>query len=286
MSYQRKSLHHLFPRYDNNSVMQLIIVLGTGFIMAKFATVLFIVFGRRGSEAYDIVNSLLGLPQIDLLRERWWTIFSNFFFHTGFFHWLTNMIWLFVFGSALQRYIGRYEIKLIYFFSAFVGGLCYLGSQLLPLDNVPNSLLSLMGSDAGTFGFIGAILALSPLYKLRLGSNLIIPIWFLAGLYAMLVSIHYNFEMNIYFWLVGGLICGFIYGLAIKNGYALGKKLFGASNKIADYVTPNELPKFETNIARQKAIDDILEKINRSGVRSLSKVEKQILEQEGQRLIE
>jgi membrane associated rhomboid family serine protease len=80
---------------------------------------------------------------------EWWRIVTSGFLHSGLIHVAFNMAALFVFGTPLERALGRLRFALIYFTSLLAGS---LGALLLS----PGALT--IGASGAIFGLFGAIL--------------------------------------------------------------------------------------------------------------------------------
>jgi len=81
-----------------------------------------------------------------------WRIFTSIFLHQTWFHLLTNMIILYLYGSLIERNYKSYEYLLIYFSSGLIGNIFSL--ILFPLDTIS------VGASGAIFGLIGATFVL------------------------------------------------------------------------------------------------------------------------------
>lgn len=77
-----------------------------------------------------------------LVPGQLWRLVTYQFFHANFGHIFWNMYGLWLFGSMLERVLGRTRIYVLYLFSGVIGGLCFL--------------LANWGSPAGCLGASGA----------------------------------------------------------------------------------------------------------------------------------
>lgn len=123
------------------------------------------------------------------------TFFTAAFLHVGWLHLLINVLYLGVFGSAVERVIGSSRFLLLYVVSAAVGGLAYVLSQ-------PSSSAPAVGASAAVAGVIGAHLALAPGATLgtlapvlffspaaNVSALLLLVIWLVAQLVSPIVSL-------------------------------------------------------------------------------------------------
>ncbi len=90
--------------------------------------------GTQCVPAHDMSRMICGMeseiqaiyPNIDL-PPTWLTIATSMFLHGGLFHLLSNMLFLFVFGGALENALGRLSFGLFY----LVGGVAAVLGQTL-----------------------------------------------------------------------------------------------------------------------------------------------------------
>ena len=83
------------------------------------------------------------------LFGEWWRVFTAAFLHIGPVHLALNMLALLVFGSELERQIGRWRYLALYLLSA-LGGAAAI--QLLGDPRVP-----VAGASAAIYGLLGAL---------------------------------------------------------------------------------------------------------------------------------
>jgi membrane associated rhomboid family serine protease len=85
---------------------------------------------------------------VTLLGE-WWRVFTAAFLHIGVVHLAANMLGLLVFGSELERGLGRWRFLAIYLISA-VGGAAAI--QMFGDPRVP-----VAGASGAIYGLVGAL---------------------------------------------------------------------------------------------------------------------------------
>jgi membrane associated rhomboid family serine protease len=83
------------------------------------------------------------------------TLLTSTFLHAGWFHLLTNLLYLGVFGLPVERRLGAVRFSLLYLVSAVVGSLAYLIAQ-------PTSDIPAVGASGAIAGMIAAHLVLFP----------------------------------------------------------------------------------------------------------------------------
>jgi membrane associated rhomboid family serine protease len=297
MSTQRKrSILSYIPGYSNNAVLQLIIASGVAFCMLGISWgIILIVYQGDGSvfNTYFIPN--IGLPSIANFKAHWWTPITYGWFHfNGFWELVSNMIWLYCFGSVVQMLVGHKQVIPLYAYSIITGGMFYLLAQLLPGEwsKIPQ-VSGLLGSRAALMGLAAAAVTLTPKYRFYLTETFSIPLILVAGLFALLSIIGSGFYPPIIFMLIAGAASGYGYVMLLRSGYRPGEWMYTFTRKVAGLVTPDENAASTRSGGRrnnmlnrnyepthgisQKRIDDILDKILQKGYNSLSAEEKDVL---------
>jgi len=112
------------------------------------------------------------------------TLFTSLFLHGGFVHLFGNMIYLWVFGGAVEDALGHLRYLLFYVFCGAVGSMSH--SLIFSGSMVPS-----IGASGSIAGVLGAFLVLSPgahivtLFPLvvywamaEIRAALFLPIWF------------------------------------------------------------------------------------------------------------
>jgi membrane associated rhomboid family serine protease len=271
---------------EHSLVTLLIIIVTVVFSYKGFTNNLF-----KESYAFDVDRILI---QKDYLRM----VYSGFL-HNSWTHLLFNMLALYMFGSALEPFIGGIKVLLIYFVSLIGGGLLELLIHKNHGDHTS------VGASGAVNGIVFASIALYP--DMGIGFfflPLSIPSW-AFGLAYVIFSI-YGIKAK---WgnsghaahlggaLIGMLLAIIIYPEAISVNYLpillitiptiafilliIYKPeilLLDSSAKKRSYRSIDHEYNYKKN-QEQADIDSILEKIHRKGMNSLTKKEKEALEQ-------
>ncbi len=203
----------------------------------------------------------------DIIRSPW-TLISYSFFHIDFFHIFWNMLILYVVCKHFLNFLTNKKLIQIYFYGALMGGLFFVISyNIFPVFK--NAFSPLIGSSAAVY----AVLIFACSYMPDTRVNLIffdIKLKYLGIFYVLFSLIQIPFSNaggNIAH--LGGAFYGFYYS---KN--------FNLSNSPFDFfinLINNFKSKPKENLDNQKKIDNILDKISKSGYESLSKNEKEFL---------
>jgi membrane associated rhomboid family serine protease len=145
-----------------------------------------------------------------LIGSRPWTMITNMFIHASIWHFFTNMITLYFFGSYLVRLAGNRNFLIIYFLAGLLGNAVYL--WLGPTYSIA------IGASGAVFGVAGALTVLRPkLTVFIIPIPVPIPLWVaVLGGFALL-SIP-GFSGNIAWQAhLGGLVLGLIAGLILRR---------------------------------------------------------------------
>jgi membrane associated rhomboid family serine protease len=230
----------------------------------------------------NAITGFLTLRPDDLVQPwLWWRLVSYGFVHSpeNLFHILMNMFVLWMFGREIEAIYGRGEFFRIYLASIVLGGLLWTIRQ------------SLFGvSAAGLLGASGGVTTIFLLFVCRFPHRTIllmfipVPAW-LAGILFVLADISgmqaareggstaYDVHLM-------GAAFGFFYWwsgmrlswLGVPRRWLPTKALRRPSLRVHD---PKDSDSYQE---LEEQADAILEKVNRSGVESLSPSERRILE--------
>ena len=148
----------------------------------------------------------------------WLTLFSSMFLHAGWAHILGNMLFLFVFGSHIERSMGHWRYLTFYF-------LCGMGANALEILTATNSSLPGLGASGAIAGVLAAYLVLYPTSRVgtlipigivflpaRLPAWLFIAGWFVIQLLDGVASLSNTSAGGVAYWAHVG---GFVTGLAL-----------------------------------------------------------------------
>lgn len=114
----------------------------------------------------------------------WATLFSCMFIHGGFLHLAGNMLFLWVFGSSVERGLGPVRFLLLYLATGVVATLSHLAVD-------PQSQAPLIGASGAVSGVLGVYLLTYPYNRIRalivmvLITVIEVPaVWLLGGWFA------------------------------------------------------------------------------------------------------
>jgi len=161
--------------------------------------------------------------------DTWITIFSSMFLHGGWFHILSNMWVLFIFGDNIEDRMGQAGYLLFYLLSGIAAGLLQVFIQ-------PTSGQPMVGASGAIAGVLGAYLILFPRARvaslvpilfiftiMEIPALVFLVFWFVTQLFSGLMSLNGASGGGIAWWAhIGGFLFGMLgsYFFAKKPSYS------------------------------------------------------------------
>ncbi|OWP53022.1 rhomboid family intramembrane serine protease [Pseudomonas nitroreducens] len=163
----------------------------------------------RAETARDQTSSL----RFGFIPERFTVqgLFGSMFLHGSFWHLAGNMVFLFIFGFALEAALGRATYLGLYLLSGLCSGLLWwaLDPSWVPGIGASGAISGLMGMYIGVYGLrrIQFFYWLGPLMGyLKAPALWILPLWLGKELFGLIrAADHVNYYAHI-----GGLVSGFL----------------------------------------------------------------------------
>ncbi|MEZ4858149.1 MAG: rhomboid family intramembrane serine protease [Flavobacteriaceae bacterium] len=225
-----------------------------------------------------------------------WSLITYNFVHTGFWHILFNMLWLYFFGRYVTNLFSEERFLTIYLLGGMAGGILYMVSY-----NVFPALVSTVGTLQGASAAVMALMGFSATYSPNAPIRIFtinLKLWHIALFFILwnLVSLSTLKNPGGILAHLGGAFFGYVYARQLLNGKDIGswfeKLLSGFSNlfkpktkkpfkkvhrnNTTQKTSQRSISK-ETKSEHQKKVDAILDKIGKSGYESLTKEEKDYL---------
>jgi membrane associated rhomboid family serine protease len=286
----KKSLLPYIPGYDNNAILKLVFFISGAYITLAISWAVGMIVNLSADKFNEFFLPNLGLPHLAQFPQKWWTIFTYGILHfpNSFMEMLSNMLWLYMFGSVLQMLVGKKHIAAVFFYSILMGGVFYLLAQLLPgdLGNCPPLIL---GPRAGIMGMCAATITISPKYRFYLSDTFSVPIMAVVGVFGVLTIIGTGYWVPMIAMVVGGGLMGFAYIKLLQAGCNPSQWIYSIYGMMERSVTPGQNIKNKGNRIKfepshnntQQRVDELLDKINQKGYKSLSKEERDFLTNAG-----
>ncbi len=231
-----------------------------------------------------IINWFALRPHFDTLLFKPWTIFSYGFLHSGFFHILFNLLFLYYFGNLFLDFFSRKQFLAYYFLGIISGGLIYILSyNYLPALKTQETLL--VGASAGVTAILIGIASHIPNYSLRFQFIGNIKLLYIAIAFVALDIIQIpNGNAGGHLAHLGGALVGFLLTRYFQQGTGFIQWLENLFLRKEQkplktvYKSKKSTGTNERNPKNQQIkIDRILDKISKSGYETLTKEEKDFL---------
>lgn len=278
---------------QNNAVVKLIALNVAVYLVFAVAHLLFWLF--NATDVLDSVQKLFVLyasPSNFITHP--WGLVTYMFLHSGFFHILFNMLWMYWLGMLLHEYLGNARVYQIYFLGGIGGGLLFLLCyNIFPVfkDIQPNAYA--LGASAGVLAMVTAAATLLPHYTIMLFGVFPIQLRYIA-IFSVLIDLLNIPSSNAGGRIahLGGALAGYLFikylytNNAFTNAIHSVSSFFGSLFKPkpkltihykAENTSKPKVSATKTPKPHQADVDAILDKISRSGYNSLTQKEKDIL---------
>lgn len=175
---------------------------------------------QLGESALQSFTFMWGLVPAQLItnpQEEWQTIFTSMFLHGGWFHILSNMWVLYIFGDNIEDRLGSIRYLIFYLLSG-------IAAALLQVFVVQGSSVPMIGASGAIAGVLGAYLISFPRSRIaslvpilfiftiiEVPAVLFLVFWFITQLYSGLFAMQGSAGSGIAWWAhIGGFIFGLI----------------------------------------------------------------------------
>lgn len=210
-----------------------------------------------------------------------WTLFTYGFLHSEPIHLLFNLIFLYYISTLFYTFFTTRQFLTVYFFGSFFAGLIFVVYGYL--FNYTNLIV---GASASIMAVFMAVATYAPNYSLRLPLLGYLKIWHLAVLYVF-IDIAQLLTENTggHIAHLSGSVVGFVFAMLMKKGidissiFTFKKKKNNTFKKVYKNKPVKKYQSVRVSDVNftQRQIDEILEKISKSGYESLTKEEKEFL---------
>lgn len=223
---------------------------------------------------------------------RPWTLFTYMFFHVGFRHILINGIILFFSGRIFVDFLNEKRFLGTFILGGLAGGLLFILSyNVFPLFE--GTKPPLVGASAGVMAIVIATAAYAPNMPVRLFFILEVKLWHVAAIFLILDLVNLPISNpGGHIAHLGGAAMGYIIVKQLAKGKDWSMGFFEYMQSATRWL--ERKPKLKTvhktkaqratqtkasapKSSDQERLDQILEKIQKSGYEKLSKEEKEFL---------
>lgn len=240
---------------------------------------------------YSFKTGLFIFPSWATLYSNWnqllfqpWTLISYMFLHTGFLHLLFNLLMLHFISRFFLTFFTEKQYLVIYLLGGIFAGIVFVCIYSFYGKSIP-----IVGASGAIMTLLVAATTFAPFYIILIPLIGKIKLWYITALILM-IDILQVFLANSGGHIVhlSGGFFGFLFVYLLKNGIDISKPFTKTSDKKMEK-NKNPFSKIHVNKSttsafsslktdkEQKQVDDILDKISKSGYDSLSKNEKEFL---------
>jgi membrane associated rhomboid family serine protease len=281
---------------NENPVTRLIMVNVAVFLLISSLTIIYLFSGHSlivGSLEEAFLRNITLPLSIQRFAYKPWTLITYMFSQEGLLHIFWNMVSLYWFGKLLSYYTATKKIIPLYILGGIAGGLVTIITfAIVPMFH-SYAFNNLIGASASVTAIIVATATLIPDVKINLlligPVKLLYVAVFVIFIDVLNVASEANVGGNISH--LGGALMGYVFIVQYKKGRDMSKWI----NRFFDWVGglfkrgprstmkvahKRAIPDEEYNLNRkasQQTVDEILDKISKSGYESLTKAEKDIL---------
>ena len=241
---------------------------------------------NSSSVFYSQVLNWFQLPAgITKLANRPWTLLTYMFSEAEVFRGVSNMLWLWAFGSILQNLTGNKKLIPVYLYGGFTAAVFFIvASYLIPTNKTAIDSAALLGANAPVMAVAAAATLIAPDYRFFRHIRGGIPIWILTVIYfAIDLASVADKPAATAIAHIAGAVAGFLFVLLLQknidgsvwmnNLYNWFMNLFNphkhkAGNTVKEkvfYNTGNRSPYKKTSNVTEQRINEILDKINQKG---------------------
>ncbi len=239
-----------------------------------------LILGNNSDQFQAIFNWISLSNQYHLVYRKPWTFITYFFVHAEVFHLLFNLAIFYWFGTILSDFTGEKKVVKLYFLGGLAGGLAYLLVTNSFSYFVMKGPALLNGASASIYAIVVAAATIRPNYKVSLFFFGMIPIKYISIFYVIWSFIETtggNAGGNIAH--LGGALMGYLFGLNFRKNWIVYQKETPKVKSFVGSLKSEFYPATEKGDAEieEDELNEILDKISKSGYDSLNKFEKRRL---------
>lgn len=308
-AYEQNKKNWISQFWDGSILQRLIVINVAIFILVNLVAIVALWFNIEGMLIYypngdftsRLTHWLAASSSVLITLQKPWSPITYMFLHQELWHLIFNMIMLFFAGQYFVRFLGQKRLLSIYIF----GGLSGLGLYMLIYSIVPyfyvEGGIPIMGASASVMAIFIAIAAYQPSTPIALPFIGSVKLKYIAIFYLVLdfANIRSGINAGGHIAHLGGALYGYYAIYLLKRGkdifydftplFNAFKGMFSSkkSLKVKYRSSKNERTSrskmhsdYEYNANKkqnQERIDEILDKISKSGYDSLNKKEKDFL---------
>ncbi len=268
------------------------------FINAVIYLISFFIISTKGNYGYAVIGSLFGIYPVMVFQKFWiWQIFTYQFLHLEFWHIFFNMYFLWMFGSELEERWGGRKFLKYYLASGLGAGLIILFGNYF-----------FFGAESRTLGASGAVLGVMFAYAVYFPNRylllmMVVPIKtkylvLVYGAISLFFTVAGSGGSVSHIGHLGGIVAGWIYLRyvfkidviksinipGIDTAFENIKKGWQNKQTAQRWEERGEKMEYQTKEEIEQKVDELLDKISRHGIKSLSPSERNYLKWASEKL--
>ena len=241
--------------------------------------------------------------------QQAWRFVTYMFVHIDFWHFVFNMLMLWMFGSDVADVMGTRHFTAMYMFCGIFAAVFSLAMYLMGLTGAP-----IIGASGALMGIFVAYYKFFPNRTLLMffffPMRIKYAMWFMVGIDVLMA---HSSDGIAHFAHLGGVVGGFLYMWIYEHGF--GRTLGSFADHVGEGIRRARRPKFRVHdggkredsseagagerassrsdeplegevfyVDEQKRMDEILKKVSSEGINSLTDAERKFLLQAGEKL--
>lgn len=283
--------------FKEGNFLTRLIYINIGLFVVLKLTLLVFTYMDMPTDWLDWAKVPASLPK---LVDQLWSLLTYMFLHTDFIHAIFNLIALYYLGRLFLFYYNQKQLVAVYLWGGLAGAFFYLaGFNLIPYFKSYIETNYLLGASASIMAILFAAVGYAPNNPVRLALIGEVKLKYLGFIFLAIDILGLN-SLNPGGALshLGGACMGFLFGACYQNGHDLSKPITAIIDWIVNnWPTNKKHKKFKVKVndsrnmsdaqwnrqqkerekIRQERIDQILEKIKKSGYQNLTAEEKKSL---------
>jgi len=297
--------------FYKESILNKLLVINIA-VYLGLAAIRLLMYLMQYDAVFDIFsNSYLALPaEPKRLLLKFWTPITYMFVHFDFWHIFSNMLWLYFMGRIFTQCFNNRQTLGLYLMGGLGGALLFvLFYNVFPIFHAHRAVSTCVGASAAISAIVIALCASRPNFEIRIFGIFPLTLKWLGILYVVFDVFQIRGDnAGGHIAHIGGAIVGLLFALGIRKGkditswinsiidwivsvWPFGKSKTGHKTKMrVSYINTEYTEHADDSASKmsdgdfnqqkaadQQRIDEILDKISKTGYNNLTKEEKEFL---------
>lgn len=276
--------------FSQGSFLTKLIFVNVGVFLLVRLTIVFLTLFQIG-EVHLFLEYMEMPSSFSLLVSKPWTVITYMFLHVDLLHLVFNMLWLYWFGKICLMFFNERQLGGLYFSGGIAGAFLFLlAYSVFPYFRYVIGTSYLIGASASVMAIVFAVSFYQKDYEINLfifGRVKLIYLALVSLLIDLLSIVSTNAGGHIAH--LGGALYGVLFAVQLQKGNDLTRFVNRVIDAVCNLRKPRRRMKVtykrpetdvEYNTRKQSEmcqVDEILDKLKRSGYESLSSDEKKAL---------